>query len=80
MNSNLTPAIHSIMKAFQPSPIVCLLNGKMYFVEKITDGWCWRNEDGDCQEDFGIEAPFSSAAEAQQDAIRHVHQEVGEAV
>ncbi len=54
-----------ITEAFNPKPISCRINGKLYLIERVTGGWAWRNEDGDMQE----EPPFAEAWQAQQDAI-----------
>ncbi len=72
MLNPIQPVIDHIVKAFYPDPIKFQLNGKLFLVDRIGTGWTWRNEDGDCQEDFGIIEPFPSAAEAQQSAINHV--------
>jgi hypothetical protein len=76
MSSYRTPSLEAlndhIIQAFQPKPLECRLNGKLYYIERITAGWCWRNEDGDTQEVFGIIEPFATATEAQQSAIDHV--------
>jgi hypothetical protein len=66
-------------QAFRPKAVICQINGKGFIIECITAGWCWRNEDGDCQEDFGI-APFGTATEAQQSAMSHVSQKRREAL
>jgi len=71
MNSNIEPAIDIIAQAFLPKPIKTWINGKLHLIERIGSEWTWRTEDGDCQEDFGIE-PFASAVEAQQSAIHFV--------
>jgi hypothetical protein len=74
MLNPIEPALDYIFNAFCPKPFRCQINGKIYLIEKIAAGWSWRNEDGDTQQDFGVEEPFPSAVEAQQDAIRHVQQ------
>ncbi len=71
MHNPIEPAIDSIVGAFFPRPIVCRVNGKLFLIERIGAEWTWRNEDGDTQEDYGIE-PFAEAWQAQQGAINFV--------
>ncbi len=64
-------ALSCIIEAFYPKPIRCEINGKAYFIEHVTGGWGWRNEEGNCQEDFEI-GYFASAVECQQSALDFV--------
>ena len=57
-----------IWNTFSPKPIEFLVNDKWFLATKLSGGWKWRNEDGDGQEDYGIE-PFAEAYECQQSAI-----------
>lgn len=75
MTPNLDIVLDQITQAFRPAPITCQINGQTFYIERIAAGWFWRNEDGDTQEDFGI-APFGTAAEAQNSAIRYVRLEL----
>jgi hypothetical protein len=75
MLNPIEPVIDHIVQSFRPKPIKCWINEKLYLIEKIASGWCWRNEDGDLHEDFGF-SPFETAAEAQQSAIGHVKRQL----
>lgn len=71
MLNPIVPTIDHIVQAFYPKPLECCLNGKTYFIERIADGWAWRNEDGDTQDDYGLEA-FEEAWQCQRSAIGFV--------
>jgi hypothetical protein len=71
MNQVISEMNDRVIDAFWPKPIECRINGKLYLIERIRSGWCWRDEDGNCQEDYGIQ-PFAEAWQAQQSAINFV--------
>lgn len=63
-----------IYEAFSPKPVKAQINGKWYFVERVTEGWSWRTEDGDTQEDYGFR-PYRTACECQDAAMKFAAEE-----